>query len=465
MAPPVDNRYSNVVRPPANRAPVVADEPGLRISDIESLNPYPSGRWTIKARVTNRTPIKHWSNAKGEGKLFSVELVDRKGGEIRATMFKETVDKFYDLLRPGGTFYFSGGKVKMANRKFSSVNNDYEVTFDHNTTIRPAPEDPEIQQTVYNFKKIADIEKIQPETNVDLIGIVKSVSDCAELTSKAGKQLHKRDVIIVDNSNAEVKVTMWNERAQEDCTGWQNSVLAIKGCRVSDFGGRSIGTFSSTQFNINPDIPQAGALMNWYSNGGNTTQTKSLSGSAAFGGGGMGEFADRATLSDIKDKKLGYGPKPDYITVKATISFIKHDSTLWYQACVKCQKKVVPNVNQEYTCEKCQVTHDTCEHRYILPCTLQDYTGNYWSTAFNDMGKIILDGRSADEMAEIQFTNEVAFKKCFERALFSNYIFRCRVKAENVNDEVRVKAIIVAMEPLDYVKESSDLLEAISRYN
>lgn len=57
---------------------------------IEGLSPYqnkwvkwPShggeqtdGRWTIKARVSQRSDIKHWSNAKGEGKLFSVTLMD-----------------------------------------------------------------------------------------------------------------------------------------------------------------------------------------------------------------------------------------------------------------------------------------------------------------------------------------------------------------------------------------------------
>lgn len=33
-------------------------------------------RWTIKARVTNKSNIRTWSNSKGEGKLFSFEIVD-----------------------------------------------------------------------------------------------------------------------------------------------------------------------------------------------------------------------------------------------------------------------------------------------------------------------------------------------------------------------------------------------------
>lgn len=33
-------------------------------------------RWTICARVTNKSQIRTWSNSRGEGKLFSIELVD-----------------------------------------------------------------------------------------------------------------------------------------------------------------------------------------------------------------------------------------------------------------------------------------------------------------------------------------------------------------------------------------------------
>lgn len=55
-------------------------------------------RWVIKARVMNKTAIRTWSNAKGEGKLFSMDLCD-ESGEIRATAFKNECDKFYDMIQ------------------------------------------------------------------------------------------------------------------------------------------------------------------------------------------------------------------------------------------------------------------------------------------------------------------------------------------------------------------------------
>lgn len=45
---------------------------------IASLTPYHS-RWTIKARVTKKGDMRTWSNQRGEGKLFSVDLLDKQG--------------------------------------------------------------------------------------------------------------------------------------------------------------------------------------------------------------------------------------------------------------------------------------------------------------------------------------------------------------------------------------------------
>lgn len=61
--------------------------PALSYRRLESLSEQVSlrrhrltrtdtARWTIKARVTQKSDIKHWTNQKGEGKLFSVTFMD-----------------------------------------------------------------------------------------------------------------------------------------------------------------------------------------------------------------------------------------------------------------------------------------------------------------------------------------------------------------------------------------------------
>ena len=100
---------------------------------IESLSPYQS-HWTIKARVTNKSDIRTWSNQRGEGKLFSVTLMD-ESGEIRATAFNAAVDELYDRLQDGKVYLISKAKVNLAKKKFSNVNNEYELTFERSTEV------------------------------------------------------------------------------------------------------------------------------------------------------------------------------------------------------------------------------------------------------------------------------------------------------------------------------------------
>lgn len=64
---------------------------------ISSLSPY-QNKWVIKARVTSKSAIRTWANPKGEGKLFSMDLMD-ESGEIRATAFKAECDKFYEMIQ------------------------------------------------------------------------------------------------------------------------------------------------------------------------------------------------------------------------------------------------------------------------------------------------------------------------------------------------------------------------------
>ncbi|RKO95113.1 nucleic acid-binding protein, partial [Caulochytrium protostelioides] len=73
------------------------DDPATkRITSISGLNPYQT-KWMIRARCTQKSDIRKWSNARGEGQLFSCTLTDATG-EIRVTAFKESVNQFYPLL-------------------------------------------------------------------------------------------------------------------------------------------------------------------------------------------------------------------------------------------------------------------------------------------------------------------------------------------------------------------------------
>jgi replication factor A1 len=104
------------------------------IYPIEAISPY-SNKWTIKARCTSKSNIKTWHNKNGEGKLFSVNLLD-DSGEIRATGFNDQCDMLYELFQEGGVYYISSPcRVQIAKKQFTNLNNDYELTFERDTMV------------------------------------------------------------------------------------------------------------------------------------------------------------------------------------------------------------------------------------------------------------------------------------------------------------------------------------------
>ena len=49
---------------------------------INSLSPY-QNKWTIRARVSSKPSIRRWSNSRGEGQVFNVELVDESVSSLK----------------------------------------------------------------------------------------------------------------------------------------------------------------------------------------------------------------------------------------------------------------------------------------------------------------------------------------------------------------------------------------------
>merc|ERR1711964_300679 len=101
------------------RGPVAMNNGNNTFLPLRELSCY-TQRWTIKARVTIKSDIRTFTNAKGEGKLFSIDLLDEHGGETRGTFFGKAVDYFHPMLVQGKVYTFSKGQVKTANKRFYS---------------------------------------------------------------------------------------------------------------------------------------------------------------------------------------------------------------------------------------------------------------------------------------------------------------------------------------------------------
>lgn len=75
---------------------------------IKAINTF-NMDWRIKARVVKKGAMRTYNNAKGPGKLFNIDLVDRDNTQIQATFFNDSADRFFDRLQEQKVYVFANG--------------------------------------------------------------------------------------------------------------------------------------------------------------------------------------------------------------------------------------------------------------------------------------------------------------------------------------------------------------------
>jgi len=440
-----------------NNLPDTPNGTPRKIVPIVGLTPY-QNRWTIRARVVKRTEVKEWTNARGTGKLFSFTVTD-DSGDIRITAFNEEVDKFFNLVENNKVVYVSGGTLKQANPAYNTTQHDYEMTLrrDSFVSLCEDAESQKVPEIKYNFVPIRDLSQ-KVGGYADVIGIVKDVEEVQTIMiQKQNRESSIRRFQLVDQSNTQVRVTLWGKDA-ETFEGEGNPVLAIRSAKVSDYGGCTLGTTGQSTITLNPDIQECFQLKQWFASGGSSQAAESLStenkGSSS---------QNWKVLSQISEERLGFGEKPDYITSKVTVLYVKKENSL-YQACPteQCNKKVVDLANGQFRCEKCNTVTDDFKYRMILNINIADEYDNQWVTCFQEQGELML-GITSNELGKLKEGDEQGYEGALRKIYFKSYFMKMRVKNDRFNDEDRTRVNVVNLSPVNFTEYNKKLLSDLKQ--
>jgi replication factor A1 len=212
-----------------------------------------SNDWAIKAKITKKGTVKKFQNKvkQCEGQLLPLEIVDEEGVQMTATLFGAAVDKYSPMLEEGKCYKFANGTVKAANKRYTSIQNDYTINLDDLSAIELVADDGKIKYKKFNFTSIEKISTVDNGTIVDVLGIILKVNDMSSITRKDGTSANKRVMTIYDESKQCIDLTLWGTHAEAKFSPKQ--IIAIKSVKVAEYNGKILNTAADTSFVVDPE--------------------------------------------------------------------------------------------------------------------------------------------------------------------------------------------------------------------
>ena len=103
------------------------------------------------------------------------------------------------------------GQVKLSNKQYTSIKNDFSLTLDNNTDFVLCSDDPLISYDRFTFTFLKGIQKITPQSTIDVIGVVFEVGEVSTLNLRDGSTRDKCVITLGDESRVSIGVTLWGD--------------------------------------------------------------------------------------------------------------------------------------------------------------------------------------------------------------------------------------------------------------
>jgi len=434
-------------------------------------------RWTIKARVTNKSRVRKFAKGNEEGKVFSIDLLDKFGGEIRATFFNQGADKYEEVLQVGSCYVFSRGNVKIANRQYNNCNHRYEITFDKEAIVSPVAEDAAIQNMKLTYVDLRSVQQKTLPTKVDLVGIITDFKPAFRFTSRDGKELVKRELVLADDTAISMQVTIWGDRAtmpDEKFAG--KPIAALKGVVVKEWNdGRSGSLISDGAIIFEPSDADAERIQKWWKGGGSTQNISALS--REGGAGGAARNASLGTLAEVRKIAESLPEQPVTVIEVVRLATIQtkrqgEPQPLTYLACSAPREKSTllcnRRVNDDGVCPACGSVGMGVA-RLNIRAQFVDYSNSTWLTTFHEGAQNVL-GMQAEEILALERENssgeegkssklnDVLKQKYYNPAPLQITI---RAKTDSYNGEMRGNISCIDAKPVNRVEHGKRMLTEI----
>ncbi len=437
--------------------------------------------FTILVRITKKSAVKNYNShrSKSQGRLFNLNIMDIDKTEMQITCFNRGVDKFYELIDENKIYSIYGGYINLNDRKFFSGENksEYKLVIDENCTIMEMPDDGTIDSNLnFSFLKISKIFEPVLYSVVDLNVFILECGDTQLKTTKNG-DLPLRKLIVCDDSEFKVQLTLWRNHAEIPLEMGQ--FLLIKNAKVGEFNGRNFSSYDDTKIIINPENSKeteqlknfiqnfqgefkkiSTLVENTFNSNNSNNNDNSYNNEIYF----MQEILDLIEFGfeNIED----FNNNKNLKRIKGTITQMIHNDRNFYAGCPDngCKRKLLFNDDsQNFICSYCSKVYSNPAYYYNLSLRVKDSSCEHWIDLFGSNAEKILR-ISADEYRLSLLNGDTERMKEINKNIeFKTFYFLVKPKIQQFNGKLKKKIYAYKFEPVVYALETKRLVEKLTK--
>ena len=435
----------------------------------------------LYVKIIRKSTTKEFHNkvTNKEGKLLSLDLIDKTGFEMQATIFDETIEKYGDLLEEGNIYYIKGGYAKLNDKRFTNIKTDYRLIFDMNTQISKI-----IDDTIFNGKKIeilgnnnkiikfSELKECKKNEVINSIVCVLQTFPPQKKQSRIGDVLMKK-IIVGDISRLKCQMTLWKKFADLDIK--ENDILLLKFIRVNLYNNNiCLSTIDDSNITIDPKdgLKELEEFKNFLNEGIKEDTFKFIVDLNNNKNNNINNKEDGSinTLHEnkimyINDilKSLKYGSSfSQTFTIKATILEFEHSNKNYYYGCPNkiCRKKLVKN-DDDWFCPGCELNIYEPNCYYTLSLRVIDLTGEHALNLFGESVSILF-GIDAKNYAKLIETNNTGKLQEISNLIeYRTFYFSGKANTIEFNGRVKKQLFVYKFEQLDFNKEKNKIINEI----
>ena len=455
---PLQSHSVQQIRSQSNILPL--NSPSIRSNNkyfpISCITTY-SRDFTLLARVVKKNEMKHWSNDKGSGEIFTFTLLDESNTEIECTAFRDAAKNVFNLIQENCVYQIKGCYAKINDKKYTSNKNDFRLVLSEHFQIIPKEDDNTIKKFFYNIVKLKEIEN--DNQFVDVFGRVIEVGDKTPISTKNGLMELKK-IKFADNSECKIELTLWREESNRNIN--VGDYIIFKNVKIGNFAGsKTLNVSSSSSIYLNPQIHEQIELENYFHNNSNK-DFKNVKGPETV-------YQENVKLSSL-EKVIKYmethgnlsDDKMDKFKIKVTIIDFHHSERNYYNACLNCKKKL--NDIMENRCIHCNKENSKANYVYKFQIKVRDESDEYFLDVFgNEIGNKVLNMSCEEYRNVIIDTNNPTLNELKDEisknVLYKQFICFIKPKLSVFREVLQKKLNILKLEAINEEKEIKRLMK------